>query len=88
MAKHSFNYPDKLYECQFCGVKEIQMLSGLYRLEDGSLVALFNMKCTECGYESPQYESPDSAVHGWNMSKKVEIMRLLDSVQEEYKREQ
>jgi hypothetical protein len=88
MAKHTFNYPDRLHACDFCGGKEITMNAGLYKLEDLSMTALFSMQCTSCGYESQKHESPDSCVHAWNMSKKVEIMRLIDGVSEEYKRQQ
>lgn len=82
MAKHRFNYPEKLDKCHFCDNDQAEMLAGLYRLEDGSLTALFNLKCTNCGYTTPSREYPDSAVHVWNMASKIEVMRLLDRLAE------
>lgn len=85
MHKHKFTYPDRLINCQFCDGVDIELEAGIYRLEDNTLTALFNMKCLKCGYSTAFYEGPDHATQAWNLSKKLEINKLLKSVQQEKK---
>lgn len=88
MAKHHFSYPDRLHNCQFCNGKDIEMEAAVFRLPDKSLTCLFNMKCLTCEYATAQFEYPDAAINAWNLAKKIEIMRLIDNVNQEYKKQQ
>lgn len=79
MARRIGNFPRSLSPCQFCKGKEIKLNSDLIRTDAGDLSAIFTLECLICGYTTDETEYVDMCCHLWNMAKKLEVAKLIDS---------